>query len=72
LWWGKLKERGQKGRPRRRRGDNIKTDGGQRCAQGPGRKPEGKGPVVRPRSRWEDNIKMDGGLRCAQYSGRVT
>ena len=33
--------------------------GAERCAQGFGRKPEGKRPLGRPRRRWEDNIKMD-------------
>jgi hypothetical protein len=34
-------------------------DGGEKCAQGFGGKPEGTRPLGRSRRRWEDNIKMD-------------
>ena len=33
--------------------------GEERCIQGFGTKPEGKGPLGRPRLRWQDNGKLD-------------
>jgi hypothetical protein len=41
-------------------GVTYSTCGGEeRCIQGFGGNPKGKGPFGKPRRRWEDNIKMD-------------